>query len=168
MGPSHRKTESLGVFVVWIVFWLISCPLQKIFVMPNMDDVYISLMHSAMDPRSTTYPLKDPVTEAADQPWNVKTAVYSINILFSWCLIFFFKKPNYLVDFCPCATFPPSLDCFMPIVAPLVQILLLSTWAFNSLSKLLCSGCCWVFNTMASVHYSPGNNWKKENSTHLK
>lgn len=41
---------------------------QKIFVMPNMDDVYISLMHSAMDPRSTAYPLKDPVTEAADQP----------------------------------------------------------------------------------------------------
>ncbi|XP_066472902.1 testis-expressed protein 2 isoform X2 [Tiliqua scincoides] len=41
---------------------------QKIFVMPNMDDVYISLMHSAMDPRSTAYPLKDPVTEAAEQP----------------------------------------------------------------------------------------------------
>ncbi|KAJ6656468.1 hypothetical protein lerEdw1_003756 [Lerista edwardsae] len=41
---------------------------QKIFVMPNMDDVYISLMHSAMDPRSTAYPLKDPITEAADQP----------------------------------------------------------------------------------------------------
>ncbi|XP_053309952.1 testis-expressed protein 2 [Spea bombifrons] len=26
---------------------------QKIFVMPNMDDLYVSVMHSAMDPRST-------------------------------------------------------------------------------------------------------------------
>ncbi|CAJ0959253.1 unnamed protein product [Ranitomeya imitator] len=25
---------------------------QKIFVMPNMDDVYVTIMHSAMDPRS--------------------------------------------------------------------------------------------------------------------
>ncbi|KAM8947492.1 testis-expressed protein 2 [Pelodytes ibericus] len=26
---------------------------KKIFVMPNMDDIYVSIMHSAMDPRST-------------------------------------------------------------------------------------------------------------------
>ncbi|KAG8537483.1 hypothetical protein GDO81_024466, partial [Engystomops pustulosus] len=26
---------------------------QKIFVMPNMDDVYVTIMHSAMDPRSS-------------------------------------------------------------------------------------------------------------------
>lgn len=52
---------------------------QKIFVMPNMDDVYIPLMHSAMDPRSSTCPSKDLITEAPDQPWHVKTlAVYSI------------------------------------------------------------------------------------------
>nr|XP_056713454.1 testis-expressed protein 2 [Euleptes europaea] len=40
---------------------------QKIFVMPNMDDVYIPLMHSAMDPRSLVCSLKDPITETADQ-----------------------------------------------------------------------------------------------------
>lgn len=52
---------------------------QKIFVMPNMDDVYIPLMHSAMDPRSSTCPPQDLSTEASDQPWHVKTlAVYSI------------------------------------------------------------------------------------------
>lgn len=44
-----------------------------------MDDVYIPLMHSAMDPRSSTCPPKDQVAEAPDQPWRVKTlAVYSI------------------------------------------------------------------------------------------
>lgn len=51
----------------------------------------------------------------------------------------------------------PLLDCFMPIVAPVVQILLLSTWALNLVSKLVCSGCCWGFNIMADVHYSAGN-----------
>ncbi|XP_005993802.1 testis-expressed protein 2 isoform X2 [Latimeria chalumnae] len=39
---------------------------QKIFVMPNMDDVYIPIMHSAMDPRSSTMsPLKEPIEAAA-------------------------------------------------------------------------------------------------------
>lgn len=47
--------------------------------MPNMDDVYIPLMHSAMDPRSSTSPPKDLIAEAPDEPWHVKTlAVYSI------------------------------------------------------------------------------------------
>lgn len=40
--------------------------------MPNMDDVYIPIMHSAMDPRSTACLLKDPLVEAADQLWRVK------------------------------------------------------------------------------------------------
>lgn len=35
--------------------------------MPNMDDVYIPIMHSAMDPRSASCFLKDPLVEAADQ-----------------------------------------------------------------------------------------------------
>ncbi|XP_043923991.1 testis-expressed protein 2 isoform X2 [Protopterus annectens] len=39
---------------------------QKIFVMPNMDDVYISIMHSAMDPRSTSV-YSEPVADAADR-----------------------------------------------------------------------------------------------------
>lgn len=39
---------------------------QKIFVMPNMDDVYISIMHSAMDPRSTSV-YNEPVADAADR-----------------------------------------------------------------------------------------------------
>ncbi|XP_069511100.1 testis-expressed protein 2 [Ambystoma mexicanum] len=39
---------------------------QKIFVMPNMDDVYVPLMHSAMDPRSSACSPKDPIAEAAD------------------------------------------------------------------------------------------------------
>ncbi|MEE6507107.1 hypothetical protein FKM82_007968 [Ascaphus truei] len=37
---------------------------QKIFVMPNMDDVYVPLMHSATDPRSS----KEAEAEAADGP----------------------------------------------------------------------------------------------------
>ncbi|XP_063816978.1 testis-expressed protein 2 isoform X1 [Pseudophryne corroboree] len=37
---------------------------QKIFVMPNMDDVYVTIMHSAMDPRSCT----EAESEAADAP----------------------------------------------------------------------------------------------------
>ncbi|KAH0629292.1 hypothetical protein JD844_011242 [Phrynosoma platyrhinos] len=40
---------------------------HKIFVMPNMDDVYIPLMHSAMDPRSSVCPPKESVTDATDQ-----------------------------------------------------------------------------------------------------
>lgn len=39
---------------------------QKIFVMPNMDDVYVPLMHSAMDPRSSACSSKEPIAEAAD------------------------------------------------------------------------------------------------------
>ncbi|XP_038570328.1 testis-expressed protein 2-like isoform X2 [Micropterus salmoides] len=36
---------------------------QKIFVMPNMDDVWLTIMHSAMDPRTAGGPLVDPTLE---------------------------------------------------------------------------------------------------------
>lgn len=46
---------------------------QKIFVMPNMDDVWLPIMHSAMDTRSnanlvteTNDALKDPEQEESD------------------------------------------------------------------------------------------------------
>lgn len=46
---------------------------QKIFVMPNMDDVWLPIMHSAMDTRSnanlvtvTNDALKDPEPEESD------------------------------------------------------------------------------------------------------
>ncbi|XP_051888756.1 testis-expressed protein 2 isoform X1 [Pristis pectinata] len=41
---------------------------QKIFVMPNMDDVYVPIMHSAMDPRSSTvWPSRETRTEFAER-----------------------------------------------------------------------------------------------------
>ncbi|XP_055509716.1 testis-expressed protein 2 isoform X1 [Leucoraja erinacea] len=41
---------------------------QKIFVMPNMDDVYVPIMHSAMDPRSSTvWPSRETQTEFAER-----------------------------------------------------------------------------------------------------
>ncbi|XP_067914618.1 testis-expressed protein 2 isoform X2 [Heterodontus francisci] len=41
---------------------------QKIFVMPNMDDVYVPIMHSAMDPRSSTvWPSRETPTEVAER-----------------------------------------------------------------------------------------------------
>lgn len=47
-------------------YFLVFYPSQKIFVMPNMDDVWLPIMHSAMDTRSsvnlatvTTDALKD-------------------------------------------------------------------------------------------------------------
>ncbi|XP_007886936.2 testis-expressed protein 2 isoform X1 [Callorhinchus milii] len=41
---------------------------QKIFVMPNMDDVYLPIMHSAMDPRSpSVWPARESPTELADR-----------------------------------------------------------------------------------------------------
>uniref|UniRef100_UPI0037E79B39 testis-expressed protein 2-like isoform X2 n=1 Tax=Semicossyphus pulcher TaxID=241346 RepID=UPI0037E79B39 len=36
---------------------------QKIFVMPNMDDVWLSVMHSAMDPRTAGGPLVGPTVD---------------------------------------------------------------------------------------------------------
>ncbi|CAN9510792.1 unnamed protein product [Ophioblennius macclurei] len=42
---------------------------QKILVMPNMDDVWLSLMHAALDPRSAAAgPLVDPPSDAPTDP----------------------------------------------------------------------------------------------------
>ncbi|KAM7146260.1 testis-expressed protein 2 isoform 1-T4 [Macrochelys suwanniensis] len=68
---ARPKLGEREVTLVHVTDWIekkLEQEFQKIFVMPNMDDVYIPLMHSAMDPRSSTCPSKDPVTEAADQP----------------------------------------------------------------------------------------------------
>lgn len=58
----------LLILVFFFVFFIIS---QKIFVMPNMDDVWLPIMHSAMDTRSnanlftvTNDALKDPEPES--------------------------------------------------------------------------------------------------------
>uniref|UniRef100_A0A8C9EVC4 TEX2 protein n=2 Tax=Pavo cristatus TaxID=9049 RepID=A0A8C9EVC4_PAVCR len=68
---ARPKLGEREVTLVHVTEWIerkLEQEFQKIFVMPNMDDVYIPLMHSAMDPRSSTYPPKDLVTEAPDQP----------------------------------------------------------------------------------------------------
>lgn len=56
------------LLLILVFFSIIS---QKIFVMPNMDDVWLPIMHSAMDTRSnanlftvTTDALKDPEPES--------------------------------------------------------------------------------------------------------
>lgn len=59
---TKKKSEKSKHFLHDCSFFL-----QKVFVMPNMDDVYIPIMHSAMDPRSTSCLLKDPLVETADQ-----------------------------------------------------------------------------------------------------
>lgn len=58
----------LLILVFFCFFFIIS---QKIFVMPNMDDVWLPIMHSAMDTRSnanlftvTNDALKDPEPES--------------------------------------------------------------------------------------------------------
>lgn len=43
-------------FVFFTVFFLPLLHPQKIFVMPNMDDVWLQIMHSAMDARSNLSP----------------------------------------------------------------------------------------------------------------
>ncbi|XP_053149639.1 testis-expressed protein 2 isoform X3 [Hemicordylus capensis] len=68
---ARPKLGEREVTLVHVTEWIerkLEQEFQKIFVMPNMDDVYIPLMHSAMDPRSSVCPLKDPVTETAFQP----------------------------------------------------------------------------------------------------
>ncbi|XP_060109476.1 testis-expressed protein 2 isoform X2 [Heteronotia binoei] len=68
---ARPKLGEREVTLVHVTEWIerkLEQEFQKIFVMPNMDDVYIPLMHSAMDPRSSICSLKDPTTEAADQP----------------------------------------------------------------------------------------------------
>ncbi|NXN93991.1 TEX2 protein, partial [Rhinopomastus cyanomelas] len=68
---ARPKLGEREVTLVHVTDWIakkLEQEFQKIFVMPNMDDVYIPLMHSAMDPRSSTCPSKDLITEAPDQP----------------------------------------------------------------------------------------------------
>uniref|UniRef100_G3T1Y6 Testis expressed 2 n=1 Tax=Loxodonta africana TaxID=9785 RepID=G3T1Y6_LOXAF len=67
---ARPKLGEREVTLVHVTDWIekkLEQEFQKVFVMPNMDDVYIPIMHSAMDPRSTSCLLKDPVVEAADQ-----------------------------------------------------------------------------------------------------
>uniref|UniRef100_A0A8D0BJ77 Testis expressed 2 n=1 Tax=Salvator merianae TaxID=96440 RepID=A0A8D0BJ77_SALMN len=64
---ARPKLGEREVTLVHVTEWIekkLEQEFQKIFVMPNMDDVYIPLMHSAMDPRSLVCPFKVPVTEA--------------------------------------------------------------------------------------------------------
>lgn len=41
---------------------------QKIFVMPNMDDLWLTIMHSAMDPRSFGTPSTADTTQRETEP----------------------------------------------------------------------------------------------------
>ncbi|XP_045155247.1 testis-expressed protein 2 isoform X2 [Echinops telfairi] len=66
---ARPKLGEREVTLVHVTDWIekkLEQEFQKVFVMPNMDDVYITIMHSAMDPRSTAC-LKDPAREAAEQ-----------------------------------------------------------------------------------------------------
>ncbi|XP_006886340.1 PREDICTED: testis-expressed sequence 2 protein isoform X1 [Elephantulus edwardii] len=68
---ARPKLGEREVTLVHVTDWIekkLEQEFQKVFVMPNMDDVYIPIMHSAMDPRSASSLLKEPVVEAADQP----------------------------------------------------------------------------------------------------
>ncbi|KAB0363523.1 hypothetical protein FD754_007679 [Muntiacus muntjak] len=67
---ARPKLGEREVTLVHVTDWIekkLEQEFQKVFVMPNMDDVYIPIMHSAMDPRSTSSLLKEPPVEAADQ-----------------------------------------------------------------------------------------------------
>ncbi|XP_032285259.1 testis-expressed protein 2 isoform X3 [Phoca vitulina] len=67
---ARPKLGEREVTLVHVTDWIekkLEQEFQKVFVMPNMDDVYIPIMHSAMDPRSASCLLKDPLAEAADQ-----------------------------------------------------------------------------------------------------
>ncbi|XP_020760722.2 testis-expressed protein 2 isoform X1 [Odocoileus virginianus] len=68
---ARPKLGEREVTLVHVTDWIekkLEQEFQKVFVMPNMDDVYIPIMHSAMDPRSTSSLLREPPVEAADQP----------------------------------------------------------------------------------------------------
>uniref|UniRef100_A0A8I3PGE9 Testis expressed 2 n=2 Tax=Canis lupus familiaris TaxID=9615 RepID=A0A8I3PGE9_CANLF len=67
---ARPKLGEREVTLVHVTDWIekkLEQEFQKVFVMPNMDDVYIPIMHSAMDPRSASCLLKDSLVEAADQ-----------------------------------------------------------------------------------------------------
>nr|XP_008116568.1 PREDICTED: testis-expressed sequence 2 protein isoform X2 [Anolis carolinensis] len=64
---ARPKLGEREVTLVHVTEWIekkLEQEFQKIFVMPNMDDVYIPLMHSAMDTRSSVCPLKESDTDA--------------------------------------------------------------------------------------------------------
>lgn len=66
---ARPKLGEREVTLVHVTDWIekkLEQEFQKVFVMPNMDDLYIPLMHSAMDPRSASCLLKEPPVEAAD------------------------------------------------------------------------------------------------------
>lgn len=44
-------------------FFFLYLSFQKILVMPNMDDVWLSIMHSAMDTRTAGGPLVGPTVD---------------------------------------------------------------------------------------------------------
>nr|XP_045014228.1 testis-expressed protein 2 isoform X2 [Jaculus jaculus] len=67
---ARPKLGDREVTLVHVTDWIekkLEQEFQKVFVMPNMDDVYVPIMHSAMDPRSTSCLLKDPCVEGSDQ-----------------------------------------------------------------------------------------------------
>ncbi|XP_007666269.2 testis-expressed protein 2 isoform X1 [Ornithorhynchus anatinus] len=67
---ARPKLGEREVTLVHVTEWIekkLEQEFQKVFVMPNMDDVYLPVMHSAMDPRSAACPFKDPLPEAAEQ-----------------------------------------------------------------------------------------------------
>ncbi|XP_015668446.1 testis-expressed protein 2 [Protobothrops mucrosquamatus] len=68
---ARPKLGEREVTLVHVTEWIekkLEQEFQKIFVMPNMDDVYIPLMHSAMDPRSSMCPLKFSEDTELEQP----------------------------------------------------------------------------------------------------
>uniref|UniRef100_A0A3Q3NM96 Testis expressed 2 n=1 Tax=Mastacembelus armatus TaxID=205130 RepID=A0A3Q3NM96_9TELE len=93
-SPPHLELKArpkLGereVTLVHVTDWIekkLDQEFQKIFVMPNMDDIWLPIMHSAMDTRSnanyvtmTNDALKDPEPEESEVT-DVKTAGQSIN-----------------------------------------------------------------------------------------
>ncbi|KAG8129300.1 putative Testis-expressed sequence 2 protein [Naja naja] len=59
---ARPKLGEREVTLVHVTEWIekkLEQEFQKIFVMPNMDDLYIPLMHSVMDPRSSMCPFKE-------------------------------------------------------------------------------------------------------------
>lgn len=75
--PDAHNSLSISIFLKLLLKlgWFIALPVfpQKIFVMPNMDDLWLPIMHSAMDTRSnanlvtvTNDALKDPEPDESE------------------------------------------------------------------------------------------------------
>ncbi|KFO20867.1 Testis-expressed sequence 2 protein [Fukomys damarensis] len=66
---AQPKLRERQVTLVRVTDWIekkLEQEFQKVLVMPHTHDVYIPIMHSAMDPCSTSCLLKDPPVKAAD------------------------------------------------------------------------------------------------------